>query len=395
MGAKDDWRPAPGWASTLSEARIMRATRPLTDRWRRVPVARRGATLLGVSFRPLQAEALGLDVSATLRTLLAYPIEIIRLGAYWNRIEPAPGAWRFDALDAQVDAAEQAGKRIILSVGALKTFGYPEFFAPEHHLKAPLREGALITPAGYPALVEAACAFIARVVARYRERSAVVAWQVEHEAVDPLGMEHSWRLAAAFVGEEVAAARAADPTRPILMNGFQPTSLAVRAQQWWRTRDQGDSLVVAQRLADIVGIDYYPRHALVGLGARTIYLDGSASATQRATRRWARGWLASPTNDDDGGDQAPRFQRRVMISEGQAEPWETATTPPSHSANAGAASCLPEHVIENYNQCMAWAQADGVGLYAYLFWGAEYWLRRQQSGDASYLQAFARLLELA
>jgi hypothetical protein len=388
------WQAAPDWASILSEARVSRAARPLTDRWRRLPVARRGATLLGVSFRPLQAEALGLDVSATLRALLAYPFQVIRLGAYWNQIEPAPGAWHFDALDAQMDAAEQAGKRIILNVGALKTFGYPEFFAPAHHLKMPLREGALITPVYYRPLLDAACAFIARVVERYRERGAVIAWQVEHEAVDPLGMEHSWRLAAEFVAAEVAAARAADPTRPILMNGFLPTSLAVRAQQWWRMRDQGDSLAVAQRLADIVGIDYYPRHALFGLGGdRTVYLDGSASATQRHTRRWARGWAAAPASE--GGDRARRFQRQVMISEGQAEPWETATTPPSPAAVNGATSCLPEHVIENYNQCMSWAPGDGLTLYAYLFWGAEYWLSRQHSGDPSYLQAFERLLELA
>ena len=54
-------------------------------------------------------------------------------------------------------------------------------------------------------------------------------------------------------------------------------------------------------------------------------------------------------------------------------------------------SCLPEHLIGNYNDCLG----AGGGLYAYLFWGAEYWLVRQQGGDASYLQAFARLLEQA
>ena len=58
------------------------------------------------------------------------------------------------------------------------------------------------------------------------------------------------------MAREVEAVRAADPTRPIMMNGFLPTSLAVQAQQWWRTRDQGDSLAVAQRLADMVGIDF-------------------------------------------------------------------------------------------------------------------------------------------
>jgi hypothetical protein len=32
-------------------------------------------------------------------------------------------------------------------------------------------------------------------------------------------------------------------------------------------------------------------------------------------------------------------------------------------------------------------------LYAYLFWGVEYWLLRNQSGDPSYLGAFERILE--
>jgi hypothetical protein len=32
------------------------------------------------------------------------------------------------------------------------------------------------------------------------------------------------------------------------------------------------------------------------------------------------------------------------------------------------------------------------GLWAYLFWGAEYWLLRKQQGDDSYLRAFERVL---
>ena len=58
-------------------------------------------------------------------------------------------------------------------------------------------------------------------------------------------------------------------------------------------------------------------------------------------------------------------------------------------------SCLPEHVIANYNQWMNWAREAESGLYAYLFWGAEYWLARQRSGDPRYIQAFARILDLA
>src|SRR5213082_2817013 len=174
------------------------------------PVEPRGSTLLGISFRPLQAAALGLDGRAALQSLLAYPYALIRLGAYWNQIEAEPGRFETAELDWQVDAAERAGKQIILCVGAVKTFGYPEFFVSPHHLRHPLQEGALVAPAAHAPLLAAATTFVTRIVARYRDRKAIVAWQVEHEAVDPLGMEHAWRLAAAFVQEEVAAVRSAD-----------------------------------------------------------------------------------------------------------------------------------------------------------------------------------------
>jgi hypothetical protein len=365
----------------VSEVRVARAVRPLSDQWQRVPVEPRGPTLLGISFRPPQVDALGLDARATLGTLLAYPFQLIRLGAYWNRIEPTPGAFQPDELDWQIKAAEGAGKRIILNVGAVKTFGYPEFFVPAHHLKQPLREGRLVQPEAHGPLLAAATAFVKRIVERYRDRPAVVAWQVEHEALDPLGLEHSWRLAMAFVQREVEAVRAADPTRPIMLNGFLPTSSLVRAQQWWRTRDQGDSLAAAQRLADIVGIDYYPRHALLRLGPRTVYLDGSDAPAQRRVQRRLLAW-------------AEAQGRQLMISEGQAEPWETVTMPPN-PAGYGMYSCLPEQVIANYNQCMRWTRAGARPLYAYLFWGAEYWVLRGHGGDPRYLQAFARVLEHA
>ncbi|HEY7122489.1 MAG TPA: beta-galactosidase [Ktedonobacterales bacterium] len=362
------------------EFRLKQPAQPLTDVWQHTPIMPRRSTLLGISFRPLQVAALGLDAQATLQTLLAYPFQLIRLGAYWNRIEPEPGTFLPDELDRQMDAAEQAGKQIIVCVGPLKTFGYPEFFVPAHHLRQPFPEHIRVKPSAYPALLKAATAFLTRLVERYKLRQSIVAWQLEHEAVDPLGVEHSWRLDAAFVEQEVEAFRKADPTRPLIMNGFLPTSLLVRLSQWWQTRDQGDSLAVAQRLADMVGIDYYPRHALMGIGSRTLYLDGSQS---RWSQRRRRQLFAL----------AHAHGRRLLIAEGQAEPWETVTTPPSPD-HRGMYSCLPEHIITNYNTCMGWSGQEAP-LYAYLFWGAEYWMLRKQHADPSYLQAFARILEKA
>ena len=163
-----------------------------------------------------------------------------------------------------------------------------------------------------------------------------------------------------------------------MMNGFLPTTLPVRVTQGWTTRDQGDSLDVARRFANIVGIDYYPRNALTSFGSKTLYLDGTESRTQEKRLDELRAW-------------ARQSDRRLMVSEGQAEPWETATTPPSPGGRS-MYSCPPDAVITNYNHWMS-PQWDEPSLYAYLFWGAEYWVHRLQGGDSSYLDAFARVLE--
>ena len=162
---------------------------------------------------------------------------------------------------------------------------------------------------------------------RYKQRKGIVAWQLEHESVDTLGVEHSWRLDVAFVEKEVEAVRNADPSRPIMMNGFLPTSLPVRLSQWWRTRDQGDSLAVAQHLADIVGIDYYPRHALTTIGNKTVYLDGSKNPWHQQRQRQLFTWTRT-------------HGQKLMVAEGQSEPWEAVTIPPNPYRQGCTVACL-------------------------------------------------------
>jgi hypothetical protein len=330
--------------------------------------------LIGLSFRPPQVDALGLELQPSLQRLAEYPFQLLRLGAYWRRMERAPNQFVPDELDWQLQTAEAAGKRVILCVGAVKCFGYPEFFVPPWRLPRQIREGVVVHADDHAWLLEPALEFVARIVERYRECSAIVGWQIEHESVDPLGLEHSWRLARDFVSAEIAAVRAADPARrPILLNGFLPMSNLVALQQWWRTRDQGDSLAFAVDAADIVGLDVYPRHGLLSLGPLTAYLDGGDGLGPRRLRATVL-------------SRARAAGKRVMISESQAEPWETVVKPPDPRDGA-MSSCTPERMLETYNACIRWAD-----LYGYLFWGAEYWLLRERTGDASYLRAFARVL---
>jgi hypothetical protein len=186
----------------VCEFRIARSQQRHTERWRHVPVEPGGQALLGISFRPRQAEAFGLDPRESLNALLGYPFAVVRLSAYWNRIEREPGHCDTSELDWQLDAAERAGKKIIVCLGPVKSFGYPEYYVPDHRLAGPLPEGSLIKPGTHPALLAAGIAHATRLVERYSGSSAIVAWQVEHEAVDPLGVEHSWRLSVQFVAEE-------------------------------------------------------------------------------------------------------------------------------------------------------------------------------------------------
>ncbi|MGH7608612.1 MAG: beta-galactosidase [Candidatus Dormibacteria bacterium] len=360
------------------EVRLRRPQRQPSAAWRRVAVRKRGPCRLGISYRPRQAEALGLDPGQVLRRLAQLPVELVRLGAYWSRIEKVPGDFDLGELDRSLDVVESAGKKVILAVGALKTFGYPELYVPPHWAPSGFPEGRLVTPASHPRLNAAAREFLARVVSRYRERRSVLAWQVENEALDPLGMEHSWRLSRDFLASEMATVRSLDPTRPILLNGFLPMSLTVRAAQLWRTRGQGDSLEAALSLADMVGLDIYPRNAAAALGGHSLYLDGAQLPWNRVP------WSRLRRRVEATG-------RELVVSEGQAEPWEATTVPPDLPGSV-AFSCPPERVIANYNLGLGPSGQPPV-VSAYFFWGLEYWLRRETSGDPSYFAAFTRILE--
>jgi hypothetical protein len=359
--------------------RLRRSTQKPTRRWESAAIAPCSGTKLGFSFRVPQAEEMGLDQRVALNDLLRLDFDVVRLAALWDRLEPRPGQFDWSPLDWQVEAAAKAGLEVIFAVGPIKNFGYPEFYVPRHRLPEPLPDGRLITVESHPDLSAAAATFLESLIQRYRGVTAITMWQVEHEAVDPLGLEHSWRLSSSFVARQVELVRQLDPARPILLNGFVPMSRPVELQQLWRTRDQGDSLAVGQGLADVVGLDVYPCHAVLGGGGFSLYLDAAPLATRRSV-------VHAISAARDAG-------RRVMVSEGQAEPWEAITRPPNPTGVA--TSCPPERLITTYSLCQAAARAAGVELDAYLFWGAEYWLLRRASGDPAYLAAVERVLESA
>jgi hypothetical protein len=161
----------------------------------------------GVSFNTLYAQELHVDWRETYDAVLGdLGVKHLRLAAHWNLIEPADDQWNFTELDYQIDEAEKHGADIVLAVGR-RLPRWPECHVPSWAIDA-----------SWDAQKEELREYIQVVVNRYKDRSAIVYWQVENEPyLEVFAFEHCGELDEAFLDEEIALVKSLDSTRPILI----------------------------------------------------------------------------------------------------------------------------------------------------------------------------------
>jgi hypothetical protein len=314
------------------------------------------AIRVGTSFSPRRCGRFGLPVLETFRAVLERRFAIVRLSAYWDRI----AADGYGELDALLDAARAAGQAIVLTVG-MKAIQWPEFYLPATVPQPDVPRGGRIARDSAPA--EQALSFIHATVARYRQRSEIVAWQVENEPFNRSGPGHWW-IDPGLVREEIRTVRGLDAKRPIILNAFAHFDAELDAES--RPRH---GLFNALRLSpertildllgpgDILGLDVY-----------------TAIGPRRATPDWADSaarWLGS----------ARARGRDAWIIEAQAEPWES-----SQDTYANPLSFSSEGIVANFERLVA------AGFTSILLWGCEYWFWRAAAGDPRWLQAAANVL---
>ncbi|MFA6486273.1 MAG: beta-galactosidase [Candidatus Magasanikbacteria bacterium] len=159
----------------------------------------------GVSFNSQYARYLGLDPAKVYTALFEkWHFKYIRLSAQWNAIETADGQYDFGELDRQMDEAARQGAKISLALGQ-KTPRWPECHAPAW--TAPLTDEQYYTKLHK---------FMAVVVNRYRDHTALEIWQVENEAFLPFGV--SCRpFTPALLADEIALTRSLDTAHRILI----------------------------------------------------------------------------------------------------------------------------------------------------------------------------------
>lgn len=160
----------------------------------------------GVSFSLKQCRKFGIDPTETLGWLLNDAgFRRIRLMSYWDEHEKQPGKFDFSALDKQIEQVEKAGGIVTLCLGARQP-RWPEFHWPDWAWSASKTERD-----------KALLGYVERVVERYKDKSVIVSWQLENEAL-LTGFGERIEIDRKRLRAELALIKKLDPKRPVVMS---------------------------------------------------------------------------------------------------------------------------------------------------------------------------------
>jgi hypothetical protein len=304
---------------------------------------------LGFTFSERQADYLDLSWQQAYSAAMGLQPNLVRLAAYWDSIETAPGHYDFTDLDWLLDHTPPQSS-VLLVVG-MKAPRWPEYYLPRW-LKAGLTLGSGADVAQDPNVRAATLRFAAQVVQHERSRPNIRYWQVENEPLDPSG-PRQWTIDRGFLAEEIGLVRSLDPGRPIVASMFVDTS-PLGALPPWRGRltDRARQLL---GLADVLGLDVYP--------IRPVSTRSFQASPQWPVWVWEGRVKSLQQIAQAAGKQS-------WISEAQAEPWL-----PSHlvyTASAPARNAAPGLTTTTVDRL----QADGFNTI--LLWGVEYWYMRSE-----------------
>jgi hypothetical protein len=182
----------------------------------------------GVTFSHKHAQDLGLDwQQAYLAVLDELGVRKMRLSAYWDETEEAPGIYRYEDLDWQLKEAQERGLEIILAVGG-RLPRWPECHFPAwaENMDSEERQKRMLQ-------------YIRNTIERYQDQECIVAWQVENEPF----LNHFGdcpNLDKDFLDQEISLVRELDD-RPVVVTDSGELSV-------W---------IPAARRADIFGTTMY------------------------------------------------------------------------------------------------------------------------------------------
>lgn len=281
---------------------------------------------LGVTFSPAQARYFGLDPKTVLiDSLDDLKIKNYRLSAYWNVIERTRDEFDFSELDWQIKEIEKRGGNIILAVGR-RLPRWPECHDPRwiKGLSEKQAQNEVLD-------------LVAQTIKRYKNKAAIIAWQIENEPFLAVFGECP-KLDAAFYEKEIKLARSLD-SRPLIVTESGELSA-------W---------LPAAFLADKVGVSLY----------RIV---------------WNKIWGAfyyplTPAFYRFRAQAVRALGKPIFVSELQAEPWERGVPLPQ------APILEQKKIIDGKKIRDSVDFAKKAGFDEIYFWGVEWWAWLKSHGD--------------
>jgi hypothetical protein len=282
----------------------------------------------GVTFAHPFAKQFGLPWQDVYRAILEdLGVRDIRLVAYWDQIETAPGTYVFDDLDWMLDSAAEKNARVILAMGR-KVPRWPECHVPPWAAGEPKDEQNR-------RLLE----YLRVLLDRYEGHPAIAAWQIENEPF--LGFGECPPIDPDFLDAEIALAREF-PRHPVLVTDSGEIGT------WYRAAKRGD----------MFGTTMYRQIQKDGIGTFVYPIPPSFF---RIKQRIVRTLLWD-------------FKKEFLVIELQGEPWmkrQLYETDP----NVQRELLSPEK-LDEYTRYAIDAHFD-----TYYVWGVEwwYWLKTNQN----------------
>ncbi len=274
----------------------------------------------GVSFSIKQCRSFDLNPQQTMQWLITdMGFRRFRLMSYWDEHERYQGEYDFSALDQQLDLAEEYGCHVTLSLGARQP-RWPENHWPEWAWKF-----------SNTARTEALLSYLEIVVNRYKNRTCIVSYQLENEALLKNFGERP-EVDRRRLRTEYSLVKRLDPKTPVIMTTSTSWGVPLR-----------------RPIPDQVGFSYY----------RILYGQGGY---HHALHFPALNWVRKSTIRVLHG-------RRSFIHELQLEPWgpHAIWEMPTPEQNK---SMSPAHIRKNV------ALARRTKLYPVDLWGGEWWYWR-------------------
>ncbi|OWK27143.1 MAG: hypothetical protein US76_01125 [Parcubacteria group bacterium GW2011_GWA2_38_13b] len=287
----------------------------------------------GVTFIPRHATELELNWQETyLAVFDDLDVRRLRLVAYWNIIEKEKGVYDFSELDWLVGEAEKRSAKIILAIG-MRVPGWPECHIPDWAKESLFSDDPFVRLQSEQALLK----YLRVIVDRYRDSSAIWAWQVENEPFLQFG--ECPISDKEFLSNEIKLVKTIDK-RPIIITESGEFGN-------WRK---------AAPFGDILGTTLYRKIYYKRFGYINYHLSPSFYRLKSLlVKKWTR-----PDN--------------IIVVELQSEPW--VADPPINKAS------MEEQYItmnpEFFRDTLDYIRYTDFN--EFYFWGAEWWYWMKQEG---------------